>query len=357
MPTPYRAAAAAFASRVTESDLPVLRRLNASQRRDFALDLCALLDFATPGGEPVSVPPPERRGSARRRDDRPRARHDFARGVRTRRPAEPRLAPLGARREKPAGLRGARRGRSIHAPRPRRSCSVGAVRHRRAAAGWSTSSPPPSPRCALRSSPTAPARRWRARPQGGEGRRGRRGKRGGKRRRARRTKTKPSARPRRLARRSRGCRLRRRRWWAPRCLGYPRPSSWSKAGDVAARRARALLRDPRFVRFQRRFRGVKKNWNAETRDAAATRPRVRLRRPFSGGLGGGRRVSERGVSVVGERSNRIEAEDEDEARDECRWRRRSSWRCSRRARRRGGRWTDLGSCSVELVPRRGTRGV
>ena len=65
MPTPYRAAAAAFASRVTESDLPVLRRLNASQRRDFALDLCALLDFATPGGEPVSGSPPPNAGGLR----------------------------------------------------------------------------------------------------------------------------------------------------------------------------------------------------------------------------------------------------------------------------------------------------
>ena len=65
MPTPCRAAAAAFASRVTESDLPVLRRLNASQRRDFALDLCALLDFATPGGEPVSGSPPPNAGGLR----------------------------------------------------------------------------------------------------------------------------------------------------------------------------------------------------------------------------------------------------------------------------------------------------
>ena len=65
MPTPCRAAAAAFASRVTESDLPALRRLSASQRRAFALDLCALLDFATPGGERVSGSPSPNAGGLR----------------------------------------------------------------------------------------------------------------------------------------------------------------------------------------------------------------------------------------------------------------------------------------------------
>jgi hypothetical protein len=65
MPTPCVAAAAAFALRVTESDLPALRRLSASQRRAFALDLCALLDFATPGGERVSGSPSPNAGGLR----------------------------------------------------------------------------------------------------------------------------------------------------------------------------------------------------------------------------------------------------------------------------------------------------
>ena len=65
MPTPCVAAAAAFALRVTESDLPALRRLSASQRRTFALDLCALLDFATPGGERVSGSPSPNAGGLR----------------------------------------------------------------------------------------------------------------------------------------------------------------------------------------------------------------------------------------------------------------------------------------------------
>ena len=65
MPTPCRAAAAAFASRITESDLPALRRLSASRRRAFALDLCALLDFATPGGEHVSGSPSPNAGGLR----------------------------------------------------------------------------------------------------------------------------------------------------------------------------------------------------------------------------------------------------------------------------------------------------
>ena len=65
MPTPCVATAAAFALRVTESDLPALRRLSASQRRTFALDLCALLDFATPGGERVSGSPSPNAGGLR----------------------------------------------------------------------------------------------------------------------------------------------------------------------------------------------------------------------------------------------------------------------------------------------------
>ena len=65
MPTPCVAAAAAFALRVTESDLPALRRLSASQRRAFALDLCALLDFATPGGERLSGSPSPNAGGLR----------------------------------------------------------------------------------------------------------------------------------------------------------------------------------------------------------------------------------------------------------------------------------------------------
>ena len=65
MPTSCVAAAAAFALRVTESDLPALRRLSASQRRTFALDLCALLDFATPGGERVSGSPSPNAGGLR----------------------------------------------------------------------------------------------------------------------------------------------------------------------------------------------------------------------------------------------------------------------------------------------------
>lgn len=65
MPTPCRAAAATFVSRITESDLPELRRLSASRRRAFALDLCALLDFATPGGERASGSPSPSAGGLR----------------------------------------------------------------------------------------------------------------------------------------------------------------------------------------------------------------------------------------------------------------------------------------------------
>ena len=263
----------------------------------------------TRGRARVRFAPPERRGSARRRDDRPRARHDFARGVRTRRPAEPRLAPLGARRAKPAGLRGARRGH--HRARPEIT--------RRAArlARFGIDAPPPAgrrpprrrardARCARRR--RAGARRRRAR---GRGRRGRRGKRGGKRRRARRTKTKPSARPRRRARRSRGCR--------------PAADAGGRVPRVPARvfvvesrrrrrgRARALLRDPARVRGVRAFPRRRKKRN----DA----PRVRLHRPGAGGLGGGRGVSERGVSVVGESFQSIRGGGRGRGGDECRWRR------------------------------------
>ena len=65
-------------------------------------------------------------------------------------------------------------------------------------------------------------------------------------------------------------------------------------------RARALLRETlRVYAVYARFRGVEKT-ERETRARRRDAPRVRLHRPGAGGLGGGRRVSERGVSVVGE---------------------------------------------------------
>ena len=286
MPTPYRAAAAAFASRVTESDLPVLRRLNASQRRDFALDLCALLDFATPGGEPVSGSPPPNAGGLRAA-----VMIDHVPGMTSRAACAlvDRLS-LASRRSVP-DVRNLRVFEVhdvviiAHAPRLRDELL-----------GWRGSASTRRRRLVDVLPAAEPAmRRWRARGRGRRGRRGRRGKRGGKRRRARRTKTKPSARPRRRARRSRGCR--------------PAADAGGRVPRVPARvfvvesrrrrrgRARALLRDPARVRGVRAFpRRRKKRNDAPRRDA----PRVRLHRPGAGGLGGGRRVSERGVSVVGE---------------------------------------------------------
>ena len=312
MPTPYRAAAAAFASRVTESDLPVLRRLNASQRRDFALDLCALLDFATPGGEPVSGSPPPNAGGLRAA-----VMIDHVPGMTSRAACAlvDRLS-LASRRSVP-DVRNLRVFEVhdvviiAHAPRLRDELLGwrGSASTRRRRLVDVLPAAEPAMRAALvadaRGAPLARSRAREAR----EARR--RGKRGGKRRRARRTKT---SRPRDLV-----AALGALADAVPpptlvgACLGYPRVYSWSKAGDVAAA-ARALSSETlRVYAVYARFRGVEKNGTRKRAYAAATRRvcgfTVPAREAWEEGEGSRNEASPSSES----RSNRIEAEDEDEA--------------------------------------------
>ena len=89
------------------------------------------------------------------------------------------------------------------------------------------------------------------------------------------------------------------------CLGYPRVYSWSKAGDVAAA-ARALSSETlRVYAVYARFRGVEKNGTTR-RVCGFTVP---AREAWEEGAGSRNEASPSSES----RSNRFEAEDEDEA--------------------------------------------
>ena len=89
------------------------------------------------------------------------------------------------------------------------------------------------------------------------------------------------------------------------CLGYPRVYSWSKAGDVAAA-ARALSSETlRVYAVYARFRGVEKNGTTR-RVCGFTVP---AREAWEEGAGSRNEASPSSES----RSNRLEAEDEDEA--------------------------------------------
>jgi hypothetical protein len=302
MPNPCRAAAAAFASRVTESDLPVLRRLNASQRRDFALDLCALLDFATPGGEPVSGSPPPNAGGLRAA-----VMIDHVPGMTSRAACAlvDRLS-LASRRSVP-DVRNLRVFEVhdvviiAHAPRLRDELlgwrGSASTRRRRLVDVLPAAEP------AMRAALVADALARAAGALEGEGGEG--GEESEAERDDARDEQKQS-RPRDLV-----AALGALADAVPpptlvgACLGYPRVYSWSKAGDVAAA-ARALSSETlRVYAVYARFRGVEKNGTTR-RVCGFTVP---AREAWEEGAGSRNEASPSSES----RSNRLEAEDEDEA--------------------------------------------
>ena len=303
MPTPYRAAAAAFASRVTESDLPVLRRLNASQRRDFALDLCALLDFATPGGEPVSGSPPPNAGGLRAA-----VMIDHVPGMTSRAACAlvDRLS-LASRRSVP-DVRNLRVFEVhdvviiAHAPRLRDELlgwrGSASTRRRRLVDVLPAAEP------AMRAALVADALARAAGALEGEGGEEREESFPAGRDDAR--DEQKQSRPRDLV-----AALGALADAVPpptlvgACLGYPRVYSWSKAGDVAAA-ARALSSETlRVYAVYARFRGVEKNGTTR-RVCGFTVP---AREAWEEGAGSRNEASPSSES----RSNRFEAEDEDEA--------------------------------------------
>ena len=303
MPTPYRAAAAAFASRVTESDLPVLRRLNASQRRDFALDLCALLDFATPGGEPVSGSPPPNAGGLRAA-----VMIDHVPGMTSRAACAlvDRLS-LASRRSVP-DVRNLRVFEVhdvviiAHAPRLRDELlgwrGSASTRRRRLVDVLPAAEP------AMRAALVADALARAAGALEGEGGEEREESFPAGRDDAR--DEQKQSRPRDLV-----AALGALADAVPpptlvgACLGYPRVYSWSKAGDVAAA-ARALSSETlRVYAVYARFRGVEKNGTTR-RVCGFTVP---AREAWEEGAGSRNEASPSSES----RSNRLEAEDEDEA--------------------------------------------
>lgn len=305
MPTPYRAAAAAFASRVTESDLPVLRRLNASQRRDFALDLCALLDFATPGGEPVSGSPPPNAGGLRAA-----VMIDHVPGMTSRVACAlvDRLS-LASRRSVP-DVRNLRVFEVhdvviiAHAPRLRDELlgwrGSASTRRRRLVDVLPAAEP------AMRAALVADALARAAGALEGEGGEGGEGGEESEAGRDDARDEQKQSRPRDLV-----AALGALADAVPpptlvgACLGYPRVYSWSKAGDVAAA-ARALSSETlRVYAVYARFRGVEKNGTTR-RVCGFTVP---AREAWEEGAGSRNEASPSSES----RSNRLEAEDEDEA--------------------------------------------
>ena len=303
MPTPCRAAAAAFASRVTESDLPVLRRLNASQRRDFALDLCALLDFATPGGEPVSGSPPPNAGGLRAA-----VMIDHVPGMTSRAACAlvDRLS-LASRRSVP-DVRNLRVFEVhdvviiAHAPRLRDELlgwrGSASTRRRRLVDVLPAAEP------AMRAALVADALARAAGALEGEGGEEREESFPAGRDDAR--DEQKQSRPRDLV-----AALGALADAVPpptlvgACLGYPRVYSWSDAGDVAAA-ARALSSETlRVYAVYARFRGVEKNGTTR-RVCGFTVP---AREAWEEGAGSRNEASPSSES----RSNRFEAEDEDEA--------------------------------------------
>lgn len=313
MPTPCRAAAAAFASRVTESDLPVLRRLNASQRRDFALDLCALLDFATPGGEPVSGSPPPNAGGLRAA-----VMIDHVPGMTSRAACAlvDRLS-LASRRSVP-DVRNLRVFEVhdvviiAHAPRLRDELlgwrGSASTRRRRLVDVLPAAEP------AMRAALVADALARAAGALEGEG---------GEEREESFPAGRDDARDERKQSRPRDlvAALGALADAVPpptlvgACLGYPRVYSWSDAGDVAAA-ARALSSETlRVYAVYARFRGDEKNEKNGTRrdDAAATRRVCGFTAPARFGEEDAGCRNETSPSSESRSASSVEAEDEDEA--------------------------------------------
>ena len=280
----------------------MLRRLNASQRRDFALDLCALLDFATPGGEPVSGSPPPNAGGLRAA-----VMIDHVPGMTSRVACAlvDRLS-LASRRSVP-DVRNLRVFEVhdvviiAHAPRLRDELlgwrGSASTRRRRLVDVLPAAEP------AMRAALVADALARAAGALEGEGGEGGEESEAG--RDDARDEQKQS-RPRDLV-----AALGALADAVPpptlvgACLGYPRVYSWSKAGDVAAA-ARALSSETlRVYAVYARFRGVEKNGTTR-RVCGFTVP---AREAWEEGAGSRNEASPSSES----RSNGFEAEDEDEA--------------------------------------------